>query len=472
MIVKIHNRGVGRGSGATEYLLGRDGMREDATLLRGDPQQIQDLCDSSPFTKKYTSGVLSFEENDIPELQKQELMDSFESALMAGLDKDQYSVLWVEHQDKGRLELNFVIPNVELTTGKRLQPYYDAVDRPLVNAWKECANYQYQFSDPNDPEKTRFLVTPRDLPQSKQEAAEALNQFISSGVQGGFIKDRSGIVNALETQGFTVARQTASSISIADPDGGRNIRLKGALYEQNFRVGEDPQSEYRDVKRDYQEQRSAEYERNSRSLSERIERKADYHRTRHSRGDIAASAQYEKPVPDQNMAVRDYDFSGSDMRRTSGIQRVPETGYQYTAGSGGVLDSAYGESGRNNLLNAGENRVPYMHPSRDGANLRRRRRLHGSEGVLNDRDRAIITERIRAIRQRTSESLEGITRRVSQLNRAGNAFKSAVGQRSEKNRRFNAAAQGVPDRIQSLNQSIKRQINQQRVQKPSRGMTF
>lgn len=153
MIVKFHRRGVGRGSGAPEYLLGRDGMREDATLLRGDPQEIQDLCDSSPYAKKYTSGVLSFEEADIPEEQKQELMDSFESTLMSGLDKDQYSVLWVEHQDKGRLELNFVIPNVELTTGKRLQPYYDRADRPLVDSWKECANHRYQFSDPNDPEK-------------------------------------------------------------------------------------------------------------------------------------------------------------------------------------------------------------------------------------------------------------------------------------------------------------------------------
>ena len=123
MIVKFHRRGVGRGCGAPEYLLGRDGMREDATLLRGDPQEVQDLCDSSSYTKKYTSGVLSFEESNIPESDKQELMDSFESTLMAGLDKDQYSVLWVEHRDKGRLGHNFVIPNVELTTGKRLQPY-------------------------------------------------------------------------------------------------------------------------------------------------------------------------------------------------------------------------------------------------------------------------------------------------------------------------------------------------------------
>ncbi|WP_434221106.1 hypothetical protein, partial [Klebsiella pneumoniae] len=40
-------------------------------------------------------------------------------------DRDQYACLWVEHRDKGRLELNFVIPNIELQSGKRLQPYFD-----------------------------------------------------------------------------------------------------------------------------------------------------------------------------------------------------------------------------------------------------------------------------------------------------------------------------------------------------------
>ncbi|WP_289394746.1 hypothetical protein [Pantoea stewartii] len=61
---------------------------------------------ASPYAKKYTSGVLSFSEQDLPPGQREKLMASFERVLMPGLDKDQYSVLWVEHQDKGRLELN------------------------------------------------------------------------------------------------------------------------------------------------------------------------------------------------------------------------------------------------------------------------------------------------------------------------------------------------------------------------------
>ncbi|WP_425249761.1 relaxase/mobilization nuclease domain-containing protein, partial [Enterobacter hormaechei] len=71
-----------------------------------------------------------------PAGQREKLMASFERVLMPGLDKDQYSILWVEHADKGRLELNFLIPNTELLTGRRLQPYYDRADRPRIDAWQ------------------------------------------------------------------------------------------------------------------------------------------------------------------------------------------------------------------------------------------------------------------------------------------------------------------------------------------------
>jgi hypothetical protein len=49
-------------------------------------------------------------------------MDSFERTLLPGLDKDQYSVLWVQHQDKDRLELNFVVANVELQSVNAYSP--------------------------------------------------------------------------------------------------------------------------------------------------------------------------------------------------------------------------------------------------------------------------------------------------------------------------------------------------------------
>ncbi|EBS0681828.1 nuclease, partial [Salmonella enterica subsp. enterica serovar Heidelberg] len=136
-----------------------------------------------------------------------------------------------EHQDKGRLELNFVIPNMELQSGKRLQPYYDRADRPRINAWQTLVNHHYGLRDPNAPENRRTLVTPNNLPKAKQEAAEAITRGLEALYRAGAIKTRQDVTEALTAAGFEVVRTTRSSISIADPEGGRNLRLKGALYE-------------------------------------------------------------------------------------------------------------------------------------------------------------------------------------------------------------------------------------------------
>ncbi|MBT2975942.1 relaxase/mobilization nuclease domain-containing protein, partial [Vibrio anguillarum] len=90
-------------------------------------------------------------ENATAKTNKDKIMSSFEKALLPGLDADQYSCLWVEHRDKGRLELNFVVPNVELLSGKRLQPYFEKADKPRINAWKIATNAILKLHDPDDP---------------------------------------------------------------------------------------------------------------------------------------------------------------------------------------------------------------------------------------------------------------------------------------------------------------------------------
>ncbi|WP_240963622.1 relaxase/mobilization nuclease domain-containing protein [Enterobacter hormaechei] len=133
---------------------------------------------------------MSFAEKDLPPGQREKLMASFERVLMPGLDKDQYSVLWVEHQDKGRLELNFLIPNTELLTGKRLQPYYDRADRPRIDAWQTIVNGRLGLHDPNAPENRRALVTPSALPETKQEAAQAITRGLLALASSGELKTR------------------------------------------------------------------------------------------------------------------------------------------------------------------------------------------------------------------------------------------------------------------------------------------
>lgn len=238
MIVKIHSRGAGSGSGPVDYLLGKDRQREQASVLRGDPERVRELIDGCDFARAYTSGVLSFQEPDIADAEKSRLMDEWEHTLLTGLDRDQYACLWVEHRDKGRLELNFVIPNIELQSGKRLQPYFDRADRPRVNAWQTLTNDRLGLRDPNDPTYHRHLTQASDLPRDKQQAAERITAGLMSLMEKGVIRSRKDVVMQLESYGLTVVRETKNSLSVADPGGGRNIRLKGMMYERDFKFGE------------------------------------------------------------------------------------------------------------------------------------------------------------------------------------------------------------------------------------------
>jgi hypothetical protein len=283
MIVKFHARGRGGGSGPVDYLLGKDRNRAGASVLLGKPEEVRELIDSSPYVKKYTSGVLSFAEADLPHGQREKLMASFERVLLPGLDKDQYSVLWVEHQDKGRLELNFVIPNVELVTGKRLQPYFDRADRPRIDAWQTVVNGRLGLHDPNDPENRRALVTPNTLPKTKQAAAMAITDGLLRLCEAGELKTRQDVIDALASSGFEVVRTTKNSISLANPDGGQNIRLKGVLYEQSFNAGEGFRAEIEGAAKRYRADAESRIQRARAVCQQGTDLKREENQRRHSR---------------------------------------------------------------------------------------------------------------------------------------------------------------------------------------------
>ena len=275
MIVKfLGNKGGGSAGATIDYLLGEDRDRFGAVLLSGDPELTQRLADNLDFQNRYTVGVLSFEEANLEEQQKQEIMQSFEKALLAGLDRDQYDITWIEHTDKGRLELNFVIPNVELSTGKRLQPYFDQADRPLVENWKQVTNFDYGLSDPHAPNKAQAIKTlnSKNLPENVKEIKQQIGTAIAEQISNGNIQNRQDVVNTLENAGFEITRQTERSISIKNPDGKRNIRLEGVIYE-NRQFDKQFAEEHSRAGQDYQRTSRERYETASGKLHRFVENK-------------------------------------------------------------------------------------------------------------------------------------------------------------------------------------------------------
>lgn len=300
MIVKFFTNGTGGSKGVFDYLLKDkeqpDGKRLGAEVLRGDIDNQALLIDSLDFKQKYTSGCLSFTEtaDEVTTEQKNALMDGFEQTIRAGLDVDRVSVSWIEHRDKGRLELNFVFANVDLEHGRAFQPYVHSVDKRRVNAWKDMQNIEHGFTDPNDPAKKRLMAQRDNLPRDIKDTRQAITEGLHALIIEGAITNREGVVQALKDGGFEIARETDRAISIKNPTGKRNIRLTGGLYERDFNFSREVQNTVTAASESYRGRSTERYDAAKQLYESEIERKRSYHQARHG-----------KPRHEQRAVARD-----------------------------------------------------------------------------------------------------------------------------------------------------------------------
>ena len=278
MILKFFKRGAGNtksGESVENYLLDDERQeKEQALVLRGDPAQTTAIINGLDFQKTYTSGCLSFAENEGERLtakQKYEIMDSFEEALFGDFDKDKISGYWVQHADKGRLELNFVFANVELEKGRSLTVYNHATDRKRLYAWKNITIADYDLVDPDHPDRKRDFVAKTPSNDKKKDndlitstgklnaTKQGIGEYVLSQAQQGKINNRGDVMAFLRDQlQVTITRETKKSITIETPHPTtgkpQKIRLEGTLYERDFTATTTDPSYRADQARNYDQQ--------------------------------------------------------------------------------------------------------------------------------------------------------------------------------------------------------------------------
>ncbi|WP_323592510.1 relaxase family protein [Aliarcobacter butzleri] len=238
MVVKFFSNKKGGSVKALDYLLNHREKDGTARVLSGDEQLTRNIINSISFTHKVCVGCLSFEEENIDEDLKYKIMSDFEKHLLPSLDSDQYNILWVEHTDKNRLELNFVIPKIELTRKIALNPFYHKQDLSRVDTWQNLTNITYGFTDPKDPAKERTLQG-ASKKISLQKDYEKLDETLHDLVKNGQIKNRDQMIELLNENGIFVNRTGADYISLKLPDSKKARRYKGGIYSEEFRsIGE------------------------------------------------------------------------------------------------------------------------------------------------------------------------------------------------------------------------------------------
>ena len=290
MIIGFAPYGRGGSGPALDYLTGYlvNGEARDPKpeVLRGDPNVVAEIIDSLPFKCRYSSGVLSFAAEDrvTPEMQE-DIMDRFENAVFAGLPPDRRSIVWIKHTDKGRTEMHFVVPRVDLGTRKSLNiaPPTPA-SRHLLDTLREAINRRYGFRDPNDPECARKVSLPAHVAKlaaqakrhgrsAKVDIRETIAEQLQKLAEAGAISSRGDVVNFLKDSGFTVTREGVSYLTIVQPDTGERVRLKGNLFRQNFCP--------RDLQRSQRRYDPAQLLALDRRLDRLVEKRATYHRARY-----------------------------------------------------------------------------------------------------------------------------------------------------------------------------------------------
>ena len=177
MMIKFLRHGTGSAAGAARYVLAdRDplnALREGVKTLRGNAEMFSAIADSCGFKQRYTSGVIAFAPEDDPSDQElQDVLDSFEELAFAGLEKDDYHLFAVQHDEAdGSKHIHVLVPRVHLGTKKSLNiapPNHSSVFYP----WRDLWNETKCWASPKDPARRRRLGKPRDgflLDKQKQK---------------------------------------------------------------------------------------------------------------------------------------------------------------------------------------------------------------------------------------------------------------------------------------------------------------
>ncbi|OOP75629.1 molybdopterin-guanine dinucleotide biosynthesis protein MobA [Helicobacter pylori] len=268
MLVKFWgiNQGGCDGDGSVNYLLNERVEQGTAKVLKGDANLTKSLLLSLTQKHKACVGCLSFEESNIDESLKYELMESFENALLTQEMQNRYNILWVEHTDKGRLELNFVIPKIDLGKQKAFNPYYHKVDLKRIDTWQNVVNLKYTFTNPKDLEKQQISnYHNTKTPQGKAifKNYKELDNYLYNAVTQGLLNSRAEIIELLQASNYEITRQGKDYISVKLPNQQKAKRLKGIIYDERFAEQRLIEQELRE----YSQNKDTSRERDTREIS-------------------------------------------------------------------------------------------------------------------------------------------------------------------------------------------------------------
>jgi hypothetical protein len=397
------------------------------------------LIDNINREWKFTAGVCSWgpEDTVTPEREIQ-LMNDFEAVAFAGMQPDQYNILWVRHSHAGHHELHFVIPRMELSTGKAFNAFPPGWQKHF-DPLRDLHNIQNGWTRPDDPERPRFCAPSQaDIHEArlirwgknptrneKEKSREQITEYIKAKMETGAVRDRADVVAALREAGLDINREGQNYITVKDLDSGEKIRLKGGVYGADWKLENSGRTHEGEGRSGTDTDRS-DFHRTIADLTEQlagiIDKRALYNVGRYGTGDYERGHEAEPALQDfehglrQAMAVPDgvgnsvlpgniADGLAVDGTRRATTEQAPERtvsiGTEMPGATGGLADNGrsdgrapqdfYNAGGQDfGCGNIGEGREPLS-----GSPAGERERPHNRQSSGNQIDGEITHEQNR-----------------------------------------------------------------------------
>lgn len=338
MHIKFLKHGRGDARKAVAYLLAthdhKGVERASVEVLRGDPQQFAEVANSLNFQHKYRSGVIPWAPEDKPSPQQiEKTLDQFESLAFAGLEQNRFVWCAVKHTEQnGAVHIHNLIARVDLETGKSFNPAPPGWQKDF-DPLRDALNYENGWSRPNDPARARLvqpghhalfdaaaLRTGLNSPNAKEQITGWLVQRIEAGQ----VNDRAGVVASLAEVG-EITRQGKDYISVKPVGFEKAIRLKGAVYDQDFKRDEFIRAAERKAATGSATDRTADQraaQAARRDLAAAILRRAEYNRQRYSTA--AASIEQKSDKHPQGHSATEPDADKRDPGSDQALGLVDE----------------------------------------------------------------------------------------------------------------------------------------------------
>lgn len=315
MIVKVFDSGTGPGRGPINYLLSdkdhtktRRSVKPEIVL--GDPNLTRDIIDSIQNKQKYTSGVIALRKDEF--LDRKDwlyIIEQFHEYMMP-LGNERINSLWVAHHDKGRTELHFVVPKVDLKTklalnisppGKQNQEFY--------RLFAAMMNDHFGFKQiiPKDSNTSlRMNGAEYKSGTSSVNFKKNLHAQIKSEIGNGKISNRDELIHWLNNKSYQVVKIDRNYLTVKYND--KCHRLYGNLYSEHATFKRALDTEFGQRQREklewYKNQRQQFF--NRRYNKETNEKRANYRNTqKHTRKCSSEPKSYNRfTTTSQRIAAR------------------------------------------------------------------------------------------------------------------------------------------------------------------------